>query len=96
MTSRLSRLLDQAGKAGRVPKHLPICFTEDGFQTNPPDRLFGVTFAQQATYMNQSDWIAYNNPRVKTVAQYKLIDDAAQSLVPDGRAARRRRAQAVL
>jgi hypothetical protein len=84
VTSRLSRLLDQAGKAGRVPKHLPIYFTEDGFQTNPPDRLFGVTFAQQATYMNQSDWIAYRNPRVKTVAQYKLIDDVAQSSFQTG------------
>ena len=84
VTSRLSRLLDQAGKAGRVPRHLPIYFTEDGFQTNPPDRLFGVTFAQQATYMNQSDWIAYKNPRVKTVAQYKLIDDRAQSSFQTG------------
>ena len=84
VTSRLSRLLDQAGKAGRVPKHLPIYFTEDGFQTNPPDRLFGVTFAQQATYMNQSDWIAYKNPRVRTVAQYKLIDDIPQSSFQTG------------
>jgi Cellulase (glycosyl hydrolase family 5) len=84
VTSRLSRLLDQAGRAGRVPSHLPIWFTEDGFQTNPPDRLFGVTFAQQAAYMNQSDWIAYKNSRVKTVAQYKLIDDAAQSSFQTG------------
>ena len=34
-----------------------------------------MTDAQQAEYINQSDWIAYNNARVKTVAQYKIVDD---------------------
>jgi hypothetical protein len=34
-----------------------------------------VTDAQQAEYINQSDWIAYKNKRVKTVAQYKIVDD---------------------
>ena len=36
---------------------------------------FAVTDAQQAEYINQSDWIAYNNARVHTVAQYKIVDD---------------------
>jgi len=30
----------------------------------------------QAAYMNQSDEMAYGNSRIKSVAQYKLIDDA--------------------
>ena len=34
-----------------------------------------MTDAQQSEYINQSDWIAYNNERVKTVAQYKIVDD---------------------
>ena len=34
-----------------------------------------MTDAQQAEYINQSDWIAYKNPRVHTVAQYKIVDD---------------------
>ena len=34
-----------------------------------------MTDAQQSEYINQSDWIAYNNKRVKTVAQYKIVDD---------------------
>jgi hypothetical protein len=34
-----------------------------------------VTDDQQAEYINQSDWIAYNNARVHTVAQYKIVDD---------------------
>ncbi len=73
--SRLTKLLDQAAKRKRIPAHLPVEYTEHGWQTNPPDQLFGVTSAQQAEYINQSDWIAYNNPRVHTVAQYKIVDD---------------------
>ena len=75
VASRLTRLLDQAARAKRIPASLPIHYTEHGWQTNPPDRIFGVTDAQQAEYMNQSDWIAYNNARVRTVAQYKIVDD---------------------
>jgi hypothetical protein len=73
--SRLERILDQAARIGRVAKKLPIHYTEYGFQTNPPDRLFGVTPEQQAAYVNQSDYMAYRNPRVRTVSNYKLIDE---------------------
>jgi hypothetical protein len=72
--SRLSRLLDQAARRKRIPARLPIHYTEHGWQTKP-DLIFGVTDEQQAAYINESDWIAYKNPRVKTVAQYKIVDD---------------------
>ena len=75
VATRLTRLLDRAARAKRIPAGLPIHYTEHGWQTNPPDRIFGVTDVQQAEYMNQSDWIAYNNARVHTVAQYKIVDD---------------------
>jgi hypothetical protein len=84
VASRLTSLLDQAGRAGRIPRRLPVFYTENGWQTNPPDRIFGVTLAQQAAYINQSDWIAYRNGRVKAVAQYKLVDDAAQGSFQSG------------
>jgi hypothetical protein len=74
VASRLSRLLDQAARAKRVPSKLPIFYTEHGWQTRP-DLIFGVTDDQQAEYVNQSDWIAYKNTRVRTVAQYKIVDD---------------------
>ena len=73
--SRLKRLLAQGAAAGRIPANLPIHYTEYGFQTNPPDRLFGVPPDQQAAWINESDWIAYQDPRVAAVAQYKLIDE---------------------
>jgi hypothetical protein len=83
-SARLKRLLDAAARRGRIPRRLPIHYTEYGFQSNPPDRLFGVRPAQQAEYMNESDYIAYRDPRVRTVSQYKLVDDALQSSFQSG------------
>jgi hypothetical protein len=82
--SRLTKILDQAGRAGRVSRRLPIYFTENGWQTNPPDRIFGVLPEQQARYMNQSDFMAYGNSRIKSVAQYKIIDDADEGSFQSG------------
>jgi hypothetical protein len=72
---RLTRILDAGARHGRIPRRMPIHYTEHGFQSSPPDITFGVPLARQAAYINQSDWIAYRNPRVHAVAQYKLLDD---------------------
>ena len=42
-----------------MPKKLPVYYTENGWQTNPPDQIFGVLPDYQAAYMNQSDEMAY-------------------------------------
>jgi hypothetical protein len=73
--SRLSAVLAQGARAHRIRANLPIYFTEFGFQTNPPDRTFGVSLSRQATWINESDYIAYRNSRVKSVAQYELFDE---------------------
>jgi hypothetical protein len=75
--SRLKTLLSQGARAGRIPGRLPIWYTEFGYQTNPPDTILGVSLAAQARYLNQSDWTAYRDGRIKSVAQYKLVDDAS-------------------
>jgi hypothetical protein len=81
---RLTRILDAAARAGRIPRRLPVFYTEFGFQTNPPDRLFGVRPSLQAAYINQADWMAWRNPRVRSVAQYKLVDDTSLSSFQSG------------
>ena len=81
---RLKRVLDAGARRRRIPKALPIHYTEYGFQTNPPDLLFGVSPARQAEYINQSDWIAYRDKRIRTVAQYKLVDDTVVSSFQSG------------
>jgi hypothetical protein len=76
---RLERILDAAARRGRIPRRLPIHFTEHGYQTDPPDATLGMSLARQAASINQSDWIAYRNRRVQSVAQYKLADDPVVS-----------------
>jgi hypothetical protein len=52
-----------------------IWITEYGWQTRPPDRLFGVTFARQAAYLRQSFAIARANPRIDVFVWFMLRDD---------------------
>jgi hypothetical protein len=74
---RLTLIMDRAAHRRRLPGRLPVYLTEYGVQTNPPDRFAGVSPSLAATWLNQSDWIAYNNPRIKSVAQYELRDERA-------------------
>jgi hypothetical protein len=52
-----------------------IWITEYGWQTRPPDRLFGVSFARQAAYVRQSYAIARANPRIDVMVWFMLRDD---------------------
>ena len=49
--------------------------TENGYQTDPPDPV-GFSLARQAVSSNAADYIAWANPRVRTLAQFLLVDDA--------------------
>jgi hypothetical protein len=74
---RLERILAAAGRYRRIPRSTPIYNTEYGFQTNPPDKLFGVSLSKQAIYINEADYMAWRDRTIRSVAQYNLIDDAA-------------------
>ena len=52
-----------------------IWITEYGYQTNPPDALFGVSWAKQALYLKQAFAIARANPRVDMMLWFLLKDD---------------------
>jgi hypothetical protein len=82
--SRLKTILRQAGAKRRIPRNLPIDYTEFGFQTNPPDGLFGVSLAKQAAWINESDFIAWHDPRVRAVAQYEMRDEASLAAFQTG------------
>jgi hypothetical protein len=74
-SSRLKLILARAARRGRIRGGLPIYYTEYGYQTDPPDRIFGVGLSAQARYMNESDYIAWRDGQVKGMAQYLLNDD---------------------
>ena len=52
-----------------------VWITEYGYQTNPPDALFGVSWAKQALYLKQAFAIARANPRVDMMLWFLLKDD---------------------
>jgi hypothetical protein len=73
---RLERTLDRSLHAWGVRRQLPIYLTEYGYQTRPPDPYQDVSPAQQATYLNEADYMAWRDPRVRSVAQFLLFDSA--------------------
>jgi hypothetical protein len=52
-----------------------IWITEYGYQTNPPDKLFGVSYAKQAAYLTQAFAMARKNPRVDMMLWFLLRDE---------------------
>jgi hypothetical protein len=59
-----------------------IWITEYGYQTNPPDRIYGVSYANQARYLTQAYGIAKKNPRIDMFLWFLLRDE--RRLVDDG------------
>jgi hypothetical protein len=52
-----------------------IWITEYGYQTNPPDKLYGVSWAKQAAYLTQAFTIVRANPRIDMMLWFLLKDD---------------------
>jgi hypothetical protein len=52
-----------------------IWITEYGYQTNPPDKIFGVTYAKQSAYLTEAFGIAKKNPRIDMMLWFLLRDD---------------------
>jgi hypothetical protein len=71
--NRLTRTLDTAQRRYGQRRKLPLYLTEFGYQT-PPD-FTGVSFKDQAKFINQAEYIAWKNPRVRTLSQFLLVDD---------------------
>ncbi len=71
---RLTTFMERAGRAGALPKGLPLHLTEFGIQS-APDPILGVSLQRQEEYRALSERIAYQNPRVKSFSQYLLRDD---------------------
>jgi len=52
-----------------------IWITEYGYETNPPDSIFGVPWAKQAEYLTQAFSIVKKNPRIDLMLWFLLRDD---------------------
>jgi hypothetical protein len=53
----------------------PLWITEYGYQTKPPDPLFGVSWVKQARYLTKAYAIARRNPRITMMLWFLLRDE---------------------
>jgi hypothetical protein len=72
----LGNINDLIREVSRLYGNKRIWVTEYGYQTNPPDRLFGVSWARQAAYLKESFAIARRNPRIDVMLWFLLKDEA--------------------
>ena len=71
---RLSALLERLHQLGRTTTRLPILITEYGYETNPPDKLRGVSLRQQARYHGLATFLAWQREDVTSFAQFLMND----------------------
>jgi hypothetical protein len=77
----LNRLIALVGR--NFPR-ARIWLTEYGYQTNPPDRLLGVSRALQARYIAEGAFAAYRAPRVDLLIQFLYQDEPKLSRFQSG------------
>jgi hypothetical protein len=53
----------------------PLWLTEYGYQTNPPDRLLGVSYAQQAAYLEQAALRVWQEGGVTVLIHFLVRDE---------------------
>jgi hypothetical protein len=71
--ANLERLLAHVQRAWGTRKR--IWLTEYGYQTNPPDRIMGVSQALQARYVSEAAYRAYRAPRVDMLIRFLVRDE---------------------
>jgi hypothetical protein len=75
---RLERLIDRLQALGRLQgtsRPLSLWLDEYAYQTNPPDKLRGVSPGAQDRYLQQAAYIAWHDPRVVMMGQYLWTDE---------------------
>jgi Cellulase (glycosyl hydrolase family 5) len=56
-------------------RQTPIWITEYGYQTDPPDKSFGVAWRTQAKYLREAVRIARKNPRIQMFLWFLIKDE---------------------
>ena len=71
---KLERALDSLQRAYGSHRRYSIYLTEYGYNSKPPQNVNAVNVATQSAYLNQAEYIAYRDSRVKALSQYLLQD----------------------
>jgi hypothetical protein len=78
---RVETTLDKLQHRGRLKAtthRFYLYLDEFGFQTNPPDKLAGVSLSHQDKWLQQAAYMAWRDHRVKLFSQYLWRDDPVQ------------------
>jgi hypothetical protein len=77
LSRELARIYRRYGQKMQTKRGVPLYLSEYGYQTKPDPFVANVvSFARQAAWINQAEYIAYKNPNVRTLSQFLLVDDA--------------------
>jgi hypothetical protein len=63
------------GELSRLYGPKKVWITEYGYETNPPDRHLGVSYATQRSWLSQAYGIARRNPRISMFIWFLLRDE---------------------
>jgi hypothetical protein len=74
LSRELTRIYLRYGQKLPTSRGVPLYLTEYGYQTKPDP--FSISFARQAAWINEAEYIAYKNPNVRSMSQFLLVDDA--------------------
>lgn len=79
---RLERGLDAIFASYGVSRRPPLWLTEYGYETDPPNTCRGVTLREQSLYLNEAQYMAMRDPRVRGFAQFLLVDSPPDTRYP--------------
>jgi hypothetical protein len=74
-TLTMARLGTIRAEVTRLFGNVPLWLTEYGYQTNPPDRLLGVSDALQAKYIGEAALRTWEQPGVTMLIQFLVQDE---------------------
>jgi hypothetical protein len=75
LSRELRRIYARYGQKTQTSRGVPLYLTEYGYQTSPDPYFKAVTFARQAAWLNEAEYIARRNPNVRALSQFLLVDD---------------------
>ncbi len=81
---RLEHELDAIFSTYGSSRQLPLYLTEYGYETYPPNPWRGVGLRLQSLYLNEAQYMAWRDPRVRTMSQFLLYDALPDVRYPPG------------
>jgi hypothetical protein len=63
---------------------IPVYLTEFGYESNPPNPYVRNSTSQQASWLNQAEYMAWRDPYVQLMTQFELIDSRPRAGEPVG------------